>query len=423
MFIDKARIFVQSGNGGNGMSSFRHEKFVAKGGPNGGDGGQGGNVILVADRNVNTLVDFRYKRLFKAKPGGNGQGSNKFGHDADDLLITVPVGTIVKDEKTDQVIADLKEDGQQAVVAKGGRGGRGNYHFRTSANRAPTFAEIGEPGEERWLKLELKVLADVGLLGYPSVGKSSIIRKVSGAEPEVAAYHFTTLTPILGVVNLPDHRNFVMADIPGLIEGASEGVGLGHDFLRHVERTKILVHVLDVSGSEGRDPIEDFEKINSELKRFSEQLAKKFQVVALNKTDMLGDSDNLERVTDYLTNAGYEVYPVCALTGEGLPALMERLWTLLSEHVEEPEQTSEEVVYKLEEKPDFEVTRDNRGVFVITGPRIERLVAMTNFDDDMSTRRFQRIWRYMELDKLLKQKGIQDGDTVRIDTTEFEYRG
>ena len=423
MFIDKARIFVQSGNGGNGMSSFRHEKFVAKGGPNGGDGGQGGNVILVADRNVNTLVDFRYKRLFKAKPGGNGQGSNKFGHDADDLLITVPVGTIVKDEKTDYVIADLKEDGQQAVVAKGGRGGRGNYHFRTSANRAPTFAEIGEPGEERWLKLELKVLADVGLLGYPSVGKSSIIRKVSGAEPEVAAYHFTTLTPILGVVNLPDHRNFVMADIPGLIEGASEGVGLGHDFLRHVERTKILVHVLDVSGSEGRDPIEDFEKINSELKRFSEQLAKKFQVVALNKTDMLGYSDNLERVTDYLTNAGYEVYPVCALTGEGLPALMERLWTLLSEHVEEPEQTSEEVVYKLEEKPDFEVTHDNRGVFVITGPRIERLVAMTNFDDDMSTRRFQRIWRYMELDKLLKQKGIQDGDTVRIDTTEFEYRG
>ena len=270
MFIDRARIFVQSGKGGDGMSSFRHEKFVPKGGPNGGDGGQGGNVILVADRKVNTLVDFRYRRLFKAKPGGKGQGSNKFGRDADDLLIPVPVGTVVRDEESNTLLADLSHDGQQAIVAKGGRGGRGNYHFRTSANRAPTFAERGEPGEERWLRLELKVLADVGLLGYPSVGKSSILRKVSAAEPEVAAYHFTTLNPILGVVDLPDQRSFVMADIPGLIDGAAEGVGLGHDFLRHIERTKILIHVLDVSGSEGRDPIEDYEKINGELAKYSE---------------------------------------------------------------------------------------------------------------------------------------------------------
>ena len=266
MFIDRARIFVQSGKGGDGMSSFRREKFVPKGGPDGGDGGQGGNVVLVADRNVNTLVDFRFRRLFKAKPGGKGSGANCFGKDADDLRITVPVGTVVKDEATDRVIADLSHDGQEAIVAKGGRGGRGNWHFRSSANRAPTFAEKGEPSQERWLRLELKVLADVGLLGYPSVGKSSILRKVSAAQPEVAAYHFTTLNPILGVVDLPDHRSFVMADIPGLIEGASEGVGLGHDFLRHVERTKILIHVLDVSGMEGRDPIEDFEKINLELK-------------------------------------------------------------------------------------------------------------------------------------------------------------
>ena len=421
MFIDRARIFVQSGKGGDGMSSFRHEKFVPKGGPNGGDGGQGGNVVLVADRNVNTLVDFRFRRLFKAKPGGKGEGSNKYGRNAEDLLITVPLGTIVKDEETGQVMADLSRDGQRAIVAKGGRGGRGNWHFRTSANRTPTFAERGEPGEERWLRLELKVLADVGLLGYPSVGKSSILRKVSAAQPEVAAYHFTTLNPILGVVNLPDHRSFVMADIPGLIDGASEGVGLGHDFLRHIERTKILIHGVDVSGIEGRDPIEDYEKINAELAKYSEKLARKRQVVAANKIDLLGDSDNLERLMDYMTAHGVEVYPICAMTGEGMDKLLERVWTMLEEYVEEPDETTEEVVYKAQNKPDFEVKRDDDGAFVITGARIENLVAMTNFDDDQSLRRFQRIWRYMELDKLLQEHGIQDGNTVRIYSMEFEY--
>ena len=421
MFIDRARIFVQSGKGGDGMSSFRHEKFVPKGGPNGGDGGQGGNVVLVADRNVNTLVDFRFRRLFKAKPGGKGEGSNKYGRNAEDLLITIPLGTIVKDEETGQVMADLSRDGQRAIVAKGGRGGRGNWHFRTSANRTPTFAERGEPGEERWLRLELKVLADVGLLGYPSVGKSSILRKVSAAQPEVAAYHFTTLNPILGVVNLPDHRSFVMADIPGLIDGASEGVGLGHDFLRHIERTKILIHVVDVSGIEGRDPIEDYEKINAELAKYSEKLARKRQVVAANKIDLLGDSDNLERLMDYMTAHGVEVYPICAMTGEGMDKLLERVWTMLEEYVEEPDETTEEVVYKAQNKPDFEVKRDDDGAFVITGARIENLVAMTNFDDDQSLRRFQRIWRYMELDKLLQEHGIQDGNTVRIYSMEFEY--
>lgn len=421
MFIDRARIFVQSGKGGDGMSSFRHEKFVPKGGPNGGDGGQGGNVVLVADRNVNTLVDFRFRRLFKAKPGGKGEGSNKYGRNAENLVITVPLGTIVKDEETGQVMADLSRDGQRAIVAKGGRGGRGNWHFRTSANRTPTFAERGEPGEERWLRLELKVLADVGLLGYPSVGKSSILRKVSAAQPEVAAYHFTTLNPILGVVNLPDHRSFVMADIPGLIDGASEGVGLGHDFLRHIERTKILIHVIDVSGIEGRDPIEDYEKINAELAKYSEKLSRKQQIVAANKIDLLGDSDNLERLMDYMAAHGVEVYPICAMTGEGMDKLLERVWTMLEEYVEEPDETTEEVVYKAQNKPDFEVKRDDDGAFVITGARIENLVAMTNFDDDQSLRRFQRIWRYMELDKLLQEHGIQDGNTVRIYSMEFEY--
>ena len=421
MFIDRARIFVQSGKGGDGMSSFRREKFVPKGGPDGGDGGHGGNVVLVADRNVNTLVDFRFRRLFKAKPGGKGQGANCYGRNAEDLLITVPLGTIVKDEESGQIIADLSHDGQQAIVAKGGRGGRGNWHFRSSSNRTPTFAERGEPGEERWLRLELKVLADIGLLGYPSVGKSSILRKVSAAQPEVAAYHFTTLNPILGVVDLSDHRSFVMADIPGLIEGASEGVGLGHDFLRHIERTKILVHVLDVSGMEGRDPIEDYEKINEELRKYSEKLSWKKQIIAANKIDMLGDSDNLERLKAYMDERGQEVYPICAMTGEGLEVLLERLWDLLETYVEEPEEIAEEVVYKAQDKPDFEVKRADDGAFVITGPRIENLVAMTNFDDDQSLRRFQRIWRYMELDKLLKEKGIHDGNTVRICEMEFEY--
>ncbi|WP_301962079.1 GTPase ObgE [uncultured Megasphaera sp.] len=421
MFIDRARIFVQSGKGGDGMSSFRREKFVPKGGPDGGDGGHGGNVVLVADRNVNTLVDFRFRRLFKAKPGGKGQGANCYGRNAEDLLITVPLGTIVKDEESGQIIADLSHDGQQAIVAKGGRGGRGNWHFRSSSNRTPTFAERGEPGEERWLRLELKVLADIGLLGYPSVGKSSILRKVSAAQPEVAAYHFTTLNPILGVVDLSDHRSFVMADIPGLIEGASEGVGLGHDFLRHIERTKILVHVLDVSGMEGRDPIEDYEKINEELRKYSEKLSRKKQIIAANKIDMLGDSDNLERLKAYMDERGQEVYPICAMTGEGLEVLLERLWDLLETYVEEPEEIAEEVVYKAQDKPDFEVKRADDGAFVITGPRIENLVAMTNFDDDQSLRRFQRIWRYMELDKLLKEKGIHDGNTVRICEMEFEY--
>ncbi|WP_075572374.1 GTPase ObgE [Megasphaera coli] len=422
MFIDRARIFVQSGHGGDGMSSFRHEKFVPKGGPNGGDGGRGGNVILAADRNINTLVDFRFRRLFKAKPGGKGANSNKYGANADDLIIPVPVGTIVKDEATDTIMADLSFDGQQTVVAAGGRGGRGNYHFRTSANRTPTFAEKGEPGVERWLKLELKVLADVGLLGYPSVGKSSILRKVSAAQPEVAAYHFTTLNPVLGVVDLDDMRSFVMADIPGLIDGASEGVGLGHDFLRHVERTKVLIHVLDVSGMEGRDPIEDFEKINTELAKYSEKLSKKKQIVAANKIDLLADDrKNLDRLEVYMQERDIEVFPVCAVSGEGIRPLLERVWEYIGAYEPEAEERDDEVLYKPAVKADFEIGRDDDGAFVITGMRIERLVAMTNFDDDQSLRRFQRIWRYMELDKLLKDEGIRDGDTVRIYGTEFEY--
>ena len=421
MFIDSARIFVKAGDGGNGMSSFRREKYVPNGGPNGGDGGRGADIILKADRNINTLVDFRYKRQFKGPAGEGGQSSNKYGRNAESLIIPVPMGTTVRDEESGLLMADLIEDGQTFVVAKGGRGGRGNAHFHTSSNRAPTFAEKGEPGEERWVRLELKVLADVGLLGSPSVGKSSIIRKVSSAKPEVAAYHFTTLTPVLGVVSVDDGKSFVMADIPGLIEGASEGVGLGHNFLRHVERSNILIHVLDVSGIEGRDPIEDFHKINEELKKYSEKLSKKPQLIALNKIDLVEDVATIDRVRSYFEENGYEVFAVNALTGEGLSDLVHRAWYYVENYVPEPDATDDVVMYEAKPDVDFVITRGDDAAFIITGARIEKLVAMTNLDDEQSLRRFQKIWKYMELDKKLQEKGCKDGDEVVIGDQRFVY--
>lgn len=421
MFIDSARIFVKAGDGGNGMSSFRREKYVPNGGPNGGDGGRGADIILKADRNINTLVDFRYKRQFKGPAGEGGQSSNKYGRNAESLIIPVPMGTTVRDEESGLLMADLIEDGQTFVVAKGGRGGRGNAHFHTSSNRAPTFAEKGEPGEERWVRLELKVLADVGLLGYPSVGKSSIIRKVSSAKPEVAAYHFTTLTPVLGVVSVDDGKSFVMADIPGLIEGASEGVGLGHNFLRHVERSNILIHVLDVSGIEGRDPIEDFHKINEELKKYSEKLSKKPQLIALNKIDLVEDVATIDRVRSYFEENGYEVFTINALTGEGLSDLVHRAWYYVENYVPEPDATDDVVMYEAKPDVDFVITRGDDAAFIITGARIEKLVAMTNLDDEQSLRRFQKIWKYMELDKKLQEKGCKDGDEVVIGDQRFVY--
>lgn len=422
MFIDKARIFVKAGDGGNGMSSFRREKFVPNGGPSGGDGGRGSDIVLVADSNVNTLLDFRYKRLFKAPAGENGQTANKYGKSAQTTYVKVPLGTSVFDDESGKLMADLVENGQEFCVAKAGRGGRGNAHFHSSANRAPTFAEKGEPGEERWIRLELKVLADIGLLGYPSVGKSSILRKVSAAKPEVAAYHFTTLVPTLGVVSVGEGRNFVMADIPGLIEGAWEGVGLGHAFLRHVERTNILIHVLDSAGSEGRDPIEDFAVINNELAKYSEKLSKKLQVIALNKTDLIYDQEDLVKLTKHFTDLGYEVFPINALSGEGLPALMERAWELVQTHVPEPEAIDDTVMYEAKPEVDFVITRGDDAAFTITGERIEKLVAMTDLEDEESLRRFQKIWRYMELDKRLKEAGCKPGDEVVIAGFEFTYQ-
>lgn len=422
MFIDRARVYVKGGDGGNGMSSFRREKYVPNGGPSGGDGGKGADVILVADKNVNTLMDFRYKRMFRAEAGENGMSANKHGRGRDPLYIKVPMGTVVKDEESGKVYCDLTQDGQEFLIAKGGRGGRGNARFQTAANRAPTFSEMGEPGEEHWLQLELKVLADVGLLGYPSVGKSSIIRKVSAARPDVAAYHFTTLTPVLGVVSLPGDRNFVMADIPGLIDGAAEGVGLGHNFLRHVERSNILLHILDVSGMEGRDPKDDFDAINRELAKYSPTLAKKKQIVVLNKIDLVQDDTRIPAVTKYFEDKGYEVFAVNALTGQGLPELMERAYYYVENYEPEPEASDDAVVYEAKEDVEFVITRGDDASFTITGKRIERLVAMTNFSDDQSVRRFQKIWRYMELDDRLREKGCQEGDEVHIGEQTFTFQ-
>lgn len=422
MFIDRARVYVKGGDGGNGMSSFRREKYVPNGGPSGGDGGKGADVILVADKNVNTLMDFRYKRMFRAEAGENGMSANKHGRGRDPLYIKVPMGTVVKDEESGKVYCDLTQDGQEFLIAKGGRGGRGNARFQTAANRAPTFSEMGEPGEEHWLQLKLKVLADVGLLGYPSVGKSSIIRKVSAARPDVAAYHFTTLTPVLGVVSLPGDRNFVMADIPGLIDGAAEGVGLGHNFLRHVERSNILLHILDVSGMEGRDPKDDFDAINRELAKYSPTLAKKKQIVVLNKIDLVQDDTTIPEVTKYFEDKGYEVFAVNALTGQGLPELMERAYYYVENYEPEPEASDDAVVYEAKEDVEFVITRGDDASFTITGKRIERLVAMTNFSDDQSVRRFQKIWRYMELDDRLREKGCQEGDEVHIGEQTFTFQ-
>lgn len=420
MFIDKARIIVVSGAGGDGMVSFRREKYVPRGGPSGGDGGKGGSVIVRAAANINTLMDFRRHRKFAAKNGETGGSKNMYGASAEDVIIPVPPGTMVYDVKTDELLADLTHVGQEALLVRGGKGGRGNQHFATSSVRAPTYAEKGEPGEEKEIRLELKVLADVGLLGFPSVGKSSLIRKVSGARPEVAAYHFTTLEPHLGVVELSDDRSFVMADIPGLIEGASQGVGLGYEFLRHVERTRVLIHVLDAAGSEGRNPIEDFRAINKELEIYSPRLAEKKQIVAANKIDLIEDEKQLETLKKEITDAGYEFFPICSLSGEGVRPLMERAWQVLEETPALPEFVPERTVVYDVPKDEFEITVEN-GVYFVRGKRVEKLVNMTDFDDAFQLRRFEKAWKFMNLDKLLKKQGITEGDTVDLYGIEFTF--
>ena len=423
-FIDRTPVILKAGDGGHGKSAFRREKFVPKGGPAGGDGGKGGDVIFVVDPNLNTLLDFRYHRKFKAENGENGDIKNMYGANAPACYVKVPLGTLVKDEETGEVLADLTEIGQQAVICKGGRGGRGNAKFATAANRAPTFAEFGEPGESRRVILELKLLADVGLVGYPSVGKSSLIASCSSAKPEIADYPFTTITPVLGVVKTDYEKSFVMADIPGLIEGAADGVGLGHDFLRHIERTKLILHIVDASGIEGRDPVEDYYNINKELRKYSDKIMRKTQILVANKIDLPQVQDNLPRLKALAKEEGLAYFEISAATRQGVRELISYVGTWLDNYVPEPEEEETEQVYdENEEDPEkITITRNDAADFIVHGKAIEKLVVMTNFNNDEAVRRFQYIWRIKGIDEKLKARGIQEGQTVRIGDMEFEYR-
>ncbi|MBR7025138.1 MAG: GTPase ObgE [Selenomonadaceae bacterium] len=422
-FIDRGKIFVKAGDGGNGKSSFRREKFVPKGGPDGGDGGKGGDIVLEVDENVNTLLNFRFNRRFTADSGGAGDVKKQFGRGGEDCVIKVPQGTLVKDAQTGEILADLTQLEQRAIVAKGGRGGRGNAKFKSSSRRAPTFAEFGEPGESRELLLELKLLADVGLVGYPSVGKSSLIAAVSSARPEIADYHFTTLVPVLGVVSLGYEKSFVMADIPGLIEGAAEGVGLGHDFLRHIERTKLILHIVDAAAVDGRNPVDDFKKINVELKRYSEKLSKRPQILVANKIDLPQAAENLPALEKLAAQENIPFFKISAAAHENLDALINFVGNKLEELGKEIEPIVDAVkIFDMDKEDDpVIIERNDAAEFIVRNKNLEKIVAMTNFDNAEGLRRFQFIWRMKNLDALLKARGIKEGMSVHIGGLEFEW--
>ncbi|WP_377888324.1 GTPase ObgE [Alkalihalobacillus sp. R86527] len=425
MFVDQVKIFVKAGDGGNGMVAFRREKYVPDGGPAGGDGGKGASVIFEVEEGLRTLMDFRYNRHFKAKTGEHGRSKNQHGRGAEDMVVKVPPGTIVSYADTGEAIADLTEHGQRATIARGGRGGRGNTRFASPSNPAPELSENGEPGEEREVTLELKVLADVGLVGFPSVGKSTLLSVVSAAKPKIAAYHFTTIAPNLGVVDTKDGRSFVMADLPGLIEGAHEGVGLGHQFLRHIERTRVIVHVVDMSGMEGRDPFEDYEKINEELKQYKMRLMERPQIIVANKMDLPDSEENLKIFKEKLQE-DYPIYPISAVTRQGIQEVLfeiaDKLETTPEFPLDEEKEEESRVVYRHEkEAPEFYVTREDDGTFVVNGPRIERLFKMTDFDREDNVRRFAQQMRSLGIDEALRERGAEDGDAVRILEFEFEF--
>lgn len=426
-FIDEATIEIFAGDGGNGMVAFRREKYVPAGGPAGGDGGRGGDIILKVDEGLNTLIDFRYKRHFKAKRGENGMSKNMNGRGADDLIIAVPPGTLVYDAASNALIGDLTEEGQTMRLAKGGRGGRGNTRFATHRNPAPEIAENGEPGEIKTIRLELQVLADVGLLGYPSVGKSTLLSIISAAKPKIANYPFTTLTPNIGVVSLGYDRSFVVADIPGLIEGASEGVGLGHDFLRHIRRTRVLLHMIDMSADEGRDPFTDFETINEELFSYDETLRKKPQLIVANKMDLPDAVDNLEIFKmEYEEQYGErpQVYEISAATTQGVNELMLATEKALLGAPEAPsyEEEIQHITYQLDDDSStYEISREPDGTWMVTGEELARLVKMTNFEHEESIRRFSRQLKNMGIEGDLREKGAKDGDTVILDNIIFEF--
>ena len=421
MFVDEVIINVKAGNGGDGCTGFRREKYVPMGGPAGGNGGKGASIIFKVDLGLKTLLDLRYKKLIKAPKGENGLGSNKNGKNAEDVIIKVPQGTTVTDMDTGLILADLTKPNDEVVIAKGGRGGRGNTAFATHNNPAPNFSENGEPGEERRLKVELKLLADVGFVGMPSVGKSTLISKISKAKPKIAEYHFTTLSPNLGVVKTKDGRVFVAADLPGLIKGASLGEGLGDKFLRHIERTRVIAHIIDMGSTEGRNPYDDYVLINKELEEFNPKLLEKPQVIIANKMDMDGARENLE---EFKKKVKEKVFPISALNNEGIDDALLEIANKLDETSEEPlyseDNFESHVLYKFKEEPTFEVYKDN-DVYVVTGEKIEKLLKMTKFTDE-GARRFANKLRKMGVDDRLREMGIQEGDYVRILDYEFEFR-
>ncbi len=422
MFTDYTKIIIKSGDGGNGAATFRREKYVAAGGPDGGDGGNGGNIYFQVDKDKNTLIDFRYNKKFKAKNGENGSGNHCNGKYGEDLYIKVPIGTVVKDVKTGKVVVDLSKPNQKELILKGGRGGRGNSHFATATRQAPRFSEDGEKGEEKELILELKLLADVGLLGFPNVGKSTFLSTVTEARPKIANYHFTTLEPNLGVVKMKNGDGFVIADIPGIIEGASEGVGLGIQFLRHVERTRLLLHFLDVSGQEGRNPVEDFYAINEELKKYSEKLSTRKQIIVANKIDVIQNEKLLEEVEKLAKKEGLELYKISGATKQGVQELIDHvsevLKTLPKEDLIEIE---DKIVYTLEdEKQQWEIKKQDE-VFIVTGKAVERLMGRINIEDNESMYYLQKSLRNMGIEEQLKEMGICEGDTVIIAGWEMEW--
>ena len=432
MFLDEVKIFVRSGDGGNGLVAFRREKYVPKGGPAGGDGGRGANVVFIVDEGLRTFMDYRYQKKFVAPNGENGMSKGMHGRKSKDLYLKVPPGTVIRDTDTGEVLADLVEHEQEVVVARGGRGGRGNCRFATPSNPAPEIAENGEPGEERNLTLELKLMADVGLVGFPSVGKSTLLSITSKAKPKIADYHFTTLAPNLGVVETKDHRSFVMADLPGLIEGASQGVGLGHQFLRHIERTKVIVHVVDMSATDGRNPYEDYKIINQELAEYNMRLLERPQVVVANKMDIPVASDNLKEFKKRLENDGEEVdiVEISAFTRSNIDNLLYKISDILDntdpnmlyELDTEEESMENRVLYKHKPKDEtFKITRDDTGAYVVSGPGIERAFLMTDFNRDASVRRFAQQMRSMGVDDALRERGCKNGDTVKILKGEFEF--
>ena len=432
MFLDEVKIFVRSGDGGNGLVAFRREKYVPKGGPAGGDGGRGANVVFIVDEGLRTFMDYRYQKKFVAPNGENGMSKGMHGRKSKDLYLKVPPGTVIRDTDTGEVLADLVEHEQEVIVARGGRGGRGNCRFATPSNPAPEIAENGEPGEERNLTLELKLMADVGLVGFPSVGKSTLLSITSKAKPKIADYHFTTLAPNLGVVETKDHRSFVMADLPGLIEGASQGVGLGHQFLRHIERTKVIVHVVDMSATDGRDPYEDYKIINQELGEYNMRLLERPQIVVANKMDIPAARENLEEFKAKLAADGekVDIVEISAFTRTNVDNLLYKISDILDstdpnmlyELDTEEESMENRVLYKHKPKDEtFKITRDDTGAYVVSGPGIERAFLMTDFNRDASVRRFAQQMRSMGVDDALRERGCKNGDTVKILKGEFEF--